>query len=41
MSLADRLLEDMKKAMKDREVSKIRLATIRMIRAAQKEAEID
>lgn len=40
MSLADRLLEDMKKAMKDREAGKIRLATIRMIRAAQKEAEI-
>lgn len=40
MSLADRLLEDMKKAMKDREAGKIRLATIRMVRAAQIEAEI-
>ncbi|KUG04303.1 transamidase gatb domain protein [hydrocarbon metagenome] len=40
MSLADRLLDDMKKAMKDREAGKIRLATIRMVRAAQKEAEI-
>ncbi|NLO21404.1 MAG: GatB/YqeY domain-containing protein [Syntrophomonadaceae bacterium] len=40
MSLADRLFEDMKKAMKDREAGKIRLATIRMIRAAQKDAEI-
>ncbi len=40
MSLADRLLDDMKKAMKDREAGKTRLATIRMVRAAQKEAEI-
>lgn len=40
MSLADRLLDDMKKAMKEREAGKVRLATIRMIRAAQKEAEI-
>jgi len=40
LSLADRLLDDMKKAMKDREAGKIRLATIRMVRAAQKEAEI-
>jgi len=40
MSLTDILLDDMKKAMKDREAGKIRLATIRMVRAAQKEAEI-
>lgn len=31
----------MKEAMKQREAGKIRLSTIRMIRAAQKEAEID
>lgn len=40
MSLTDKLLTDMKLAMKDREAGKIRLATIRMVRAAQIEAEI-
>ncbi len=40
MSLTDKLLADMKVAMKDREAGKIRLATIRMVRAAQIEAEI-
>lgn len=41
MSLNDQLLADMKEAMKEREAGKVRLSTIRMIRAAQKEAEID
>lgn len=41
MSLNDRLFADMKEAMKEKEAGKIRLSTIRMIRAAQKEAEID
>lgn len=41
MSLNDRLLADMKEAMKEREAGKIRLSTIRSIRAAQKEAEIE
>lgn len=41
MSLGDRLLEDMKEAMKQKKAGKIRLSTIRMVRAAQKEAEID
>ncbi len=41
MSLNDKLFTDMKEAMKQRESGKIRLATIRMVRAAQKEAEIE
>lgn len=41
MSLNERLLSDMKEAMKQKEAGKIRLATIRMVRAAQKEMEID
>lgn len=41
MSLNERLLNDMKEAMKQKEAGKIRLATIRMVRAAQKEMEID
>ena len=39
MSLSDKLVADMKEAMKAKD--KVRLATIRMVRAAQKEAEID
>lgn len=39
MSLADKLLADMKEAMKGHE--KIRLSTIRMVRAAIKDAEIN
>ncbi|MGI5921060.1 MAG: GatB/YqeY domain-containing protein [Syntrophomonadaceae bacterium] len=39
MSLSDKLLADMKEAMKQRE--KTRLATIRMVRAAIKDAEIN
>lgn len=41
MSLTAQLLADMKEAMKQREAGKVRLSTIRMVRAAQKEAEID
>lgn len=41
MSLAEKLLSDMKEAMKAKEAGKIRLATIRMVRAAQKDAEIE
>lgn len=39
MSLSEKLVADMKEAMKAKD--KVRLATIRMVRAAQKEAEID
>jgi uncharacterized protein YqeY len=39
VSLSDKLVADMKEAMKQKD--KVRLATIRMVRAAQKEAEID
>ncbi|MGR6835424.1 GatB/YqeY domain-containing protein [Syntrophomonas erecta] len=41
MSLSDQLFSDMKKAMKQKEAGKVRLATIRMVRAAQKEVEIE
>lgn len=41
MSLADKLFSDMKEAMKAKEAGKLRLATIRMVRAAQKDAEIE
>jgi uncharacterized protein len=41
MSVKDRLTEDMKKAMKDREAGKLRLSVIRMVRASIKNAEID
>jgi Uncharacterized conserved protein len=39
-SLNERLITDMKEAMKQREAGKIRLSTIRLLRAAQKEAEV-
>lgn len=39
-SLNERLIADMKEAMKQREAGKIRLSTIRLLRAAQKEAEV-
>lgn len=39
-SLNERLIVDMKEAMKQREAGKIRLSTIRLLRAAQKEAEV-
>ena len=41
MSIKDRLTEDMKQAMKDREAGKIRLSVIRMVRASIKNVEID
>ncbi|RNC29895.1 MAG: hypothetical protein AWM53_00115 [Candidatus Dichloromethanomonas elyunquensis] len=41
MSLKDRLVEDMKAAMKAKEEGKVRLSVIRMVRAAVKNAEID
>lgn len=41
MSLKDRLVEDMKAAMKAKEEGKVRLSVIRMARAAIKNSEID
>jgi len=41
LSLKDRLVEDMKVAMKAKEEGKVRLSVIRMARAAIKNAEID
>lgn len=41
MSLKERLTEDMKQAMKDREAGKLRLSVIRMVRANIKNVEID
>jgi len=41
MSLKVRLTEDMKQAMKDREVGKLQLSVIRMVRANIKNVEID
>jgi len=41
LSLKDRLVEDMKVAMKAKEEGKVRLSVIRMVRAAIKNAEID
>lgn len=41
MSLKDRLSEDMKQAMRDREAGKLKLSVIRMVRAAIKNVEID
>ena len=41
MTLNDRLLNDMKSAMKDREGSKLKLAVIRMARASIQNAEIE
>ncbi|HBS60244.1 MAG TPA: aspartyl-tRNA amidotransferase [Firmicutes bacterium] len=41
MSLKARLAEDMKLAMKEKEAGKLRLSTIRMVRAAVKNLEID
>jgi hypothetical protein len=41
MSVKDRLSEDMKQAMKDKEAGKIRLSVIRMVRANIKNVEID
>lgn len=41
MSIKDRLTEDMKQAMKDKEAGKFRLSVIRMVRASVKNVEID
>jgi uncharacterized protein YqeY len=41
LSLKDRLIEDMKAAMKAKEEGKVRLSVIRMVRAAIKNTEID
>ena len=41
MFVKDRLTEDMKQAMKDREAGKLRLSVIRMVRASIKNVEID
>jgi len=41
LTLKDRLVEDMKVAMKAKEEGKVRLSVIRMVRAAIKNAEID
>lgn len=41
MSLKEKLMEDMKQAMKDKEAGKIRLSVIRMVRASIKNVEID
>jgi len=41
MSLQTRLMEDMKRAMKDKEAGKFRLSVIRMVRASIKNVEID
>ncbi len=41
MSLKEKLTEDMKQAMKDKEAGKLRLSVIRMVRASIKNVEID
>lgn len=41
MSLKDRLSDDMKQAMKDKEAGKLRLSVIRMVKANIKNVEID
>lgn len=41
MTLRDRLTEDMKQAMKDKEAGKLRLSVIRMVRSAARYIEID
>ncbi|MDR7867263.1 MAG: GatB/YqeY domain-containing protein [Sporomusaceae bacterium] len=41
MSIKERLTEDMKQAMKDKEAGKLRLSVIRMVRASIKNVEID
>ncbi|GMB00819.1 GatB/YqeY domain-containing protein [Pelosinus sp. IPA-1] len=41
MSLKERLTEDMKQAMKNKEAGKLRLSVIRMVRANIKNVEID
>ena len=41
MSLKDRLMDDMKLAMKEKEAGKLKLSVIRMVRASIKNVEID
>jgi len=41
LSIKDRLIADMKQAMKDREAGKTRLSVIRMVRASIKNAEVE
>lgn len=41
MSTKERLTDDMKQAMKDKEAGKLRLSVIRMVRASIKNVEID
>ena len=41
MTLRDRLTEDMKQAMKDKEAGRLKLSVIRMVRSAAKNVEID
>ena len=41
MTLRDRLTEDMKQAMKDKEPGRLKLSVIRMVRSAAKYVEID
>ena len=41
MTLRNRLMEDMKLAMKDKEAGKLKLSVIRMVRSAAKYLEID
>ncbi len=41
MTLRDRLTEDMKQAMKDKEAGRLKLSVIRMVRSAAKYVEID
>lgn len=41
MSLKEKLMEDMKQAMKAKEEGRLRLAVIRMVRSAIRQAEID
>lgn len=41
MSVKDKLVEDMKQAMKEKEAGKLKLSVIRMVRASIKNVEID
>lgn len=41
MTIKEKLVEDMKQAMKDKEAGKLRLSVIRMVRASIKNLEID
>ncbi|KYZ77021.1 aspartyl-tRNA amidotransferase [Anaerosporomusa subterranea] len=41
MTIKEKLVEDMKQAMKDKEAGKLRLSVVRMVRASIKNVEID